>query len=130
MRLPKSWKGFGDSTLFNATVNGQPLAGRSVAIDPFSFPNAMVVHYLINKNDVIKLAQEQQQPTTATTKQQAANNNNNNNGGVMRFILLTPSTSAQQQQIATSSDLVTNTVVFMRQYLGLQIHLSQTHNLL
>ena len=46
MRLPKSWKGIGDSTRFNATVNGQPLSGRSLAIDPFSFPNAMVVHYL------------------------------------------------------------------------------------
>ena len=61
MRLPKSWKGFGDSTLFNATVNGQTLSGRSLAIDPFSFPDAMIVHYLINKNDIIKLAQEQQQ---------------------------------------------------------------------
>jgi hypothetical protein len=73
----------------------------------------MIVHYLINKNDIIKLAQEQQQQqtqqqtTTATTKQQAANNNNNN-GGLMRFILLTPNASAQQQ-IPTSSDLVTNT---------------------
>ncbi|MFZ0221486.1 MAG: hypothetical protein WAM42_07310, partial [Candidatus Nitrosopolaris sp.] len=36
MRLPKSWKGFGDLTQFNATVNGQPLSGRSLAIDPFS----------------------------------------------------------------------------------------------
>ncbi|MFL6325469.1 MAG: hypothetical protein ACJ72C_12020, partial [Nitrososphaeraceae archaeon] len=106
MRLPKSWKGFGDSPRFNATVNGQTLSGRSVAIDPFSFPDAMVVHYLINKNDVIKLAQQQQQQQG---QQQAANNNNNNND-VMRFTLLTPSASAQQQQqIATSSDLVTNT---------------------
>ena len=105
MRLPKSWKGFGDSPRFNATVNGQTLSGRSVAIDPFSFPDAMVVHYLINKNDVIKLAQQQQQQQG---QQQAANNNNNNND-VMRFTLLTPTASAQQQQIATSSDLVTNT---------------------
>src|SRR5919199_6923649 len=36
MRLPKSWKGFGDSPRFNATVNGQTLSGRSLAIDPFS----------------------------------------------------------------------------------------------
>ena len=116
MRLPKSWKGFGDSTRFNATVNGQTLSGRSVAIDPFSFPDAMVVHYLINKNDVIKLAQEQQQQQQRQLQQQqqtaAANNNannNNNNNGLIKFVLLTPSTSAQQQQIATSSDLVTNT---------------------
>jgi hypothetical protein len=103
MRLPKSWKGIGDSTQFNATVNGQPLSGRSLAIDPFSFSDAMVVHYLVNKNDILKLAaQEQQQQTT---KQ---GNNNNNNNEVMRFALLTPGASAQQQ-IATSSDLITNT---------------------
>jgi hypothetical protein len=105
MRLPKSWKGFGDSPRFNATVNGQTLLGRSVAIDPFSFPDVMVVHYLINKNDVIKLAQQEQQ-----MQQQTANSNNSDsNGGLMRFVLLTPNASAGQQQIATSSDLVTNT---------------------
>jgi hypothetical protein len=105
MRLPKSWKGIGDSTQFNATVNGQPLSGRSLAIDPFSFSDAMVVHYLVNKNDILKLAtaQEQQQQTT-----KQGNNNNNNNNEVMRFALLTPGASAQQQ-IATSSDLITNT---------------------
>ena len=72
MRLPKSWKGFGDSPRFNATVNGQTLSGRSLAIDPFSFPDAMVVHYLINKNDVIKLAQQEQ------GQQQGISSNNNN----------------------------------------------------
>lgn len=56
MRLPKAWKGFGDLTQFNATVNGMPLSGRSLAIDPFSFPNDTVVHYLVNKNDIIRIA--------------------------------------------------------------------------
>lgn len=97
MRIPKSWKGIGDSTQFNATVNGQPLSGRSLAIDPFSFSDAMVVHYLVNKNDILKLAAAQEQQ-------------HNNNNGVMKFALLTPSASTQQpQQIATSSDLITNT---------------------
>ena len=125
MRIPKSWKGFGDSTRFNATVNGQPLTGRSLAIDPFSFPNAMVVHYLVNKNDVLNLAQQQQMEQLEKAKQTSNNNNNslganssnssiaqggNNLNDVMRFDLLAPSASAQQQQkISTSSDLVTNT---------------------
>jgi hypothetical protein len=128
MRLPKSWKGFGDSPRFNATVNGQSLSGRSLAIDPFSFPDAMVVHYLINKNDVIKLAQQEQQQQP---QQQVSNNNSNsnnsnrnnnsntinnsssnssgssstsissnnsNNQGVMRFTLLAPSSANAQQQ--------------------------------
>jgi hypothetical protein len=118
MRLPKSWKGFGDSPRFNATVNGQTLSGRSLAIDPFSFPDAMVVHYLINKNDVIKLAQQEQQQVSSNKGGNSTNSNssstisskNSNNQGLMRFALLTPAASStQQQQIATSSDLVTNT---------------------
>src|SRR5919202_675150 len=126
MRLPKSWKGFGDSPRFNATVNGQSLSGRSLAIDPFSFPDAMVVHYLINKNDIVKLAQEQeqqQQQRVSNNNSNGTNNNSNNNSnssitssgnnnqGLMRFTLLTPAaaSSTQQQQITTSSDLVTNT---------------------
>jgi hypothetical protein len=123
MRLPKSWKGIGDSTLFNATVNGQPLSGRSLAIDPFSFSDAMVVHYLVNKNDILKLAQGQVKASNnnnnnstngvSSRSNNSANNNNNNdnNNGVMKFVLLSPSTASgsTQQQIATSSDLVTNT---------------------
>jgi hypothetical protein len=113
MRLPKSWKGFGDSTRFNATVNGQPLSGRSLAIDPFSFPSAMVVHYLVNKNDVLKIAEQEANQTTTNTNSSAPNSSvkTNNSTGAMRFDLITPSASAQQQQqqITTSSDLVTNT---------------------
>jgi hypothetical protein len=126
IRLPKSWKGFGDSPRFNATVNGQTLSGRSLAIDPFSFPDAMVVHYLINKNDVIKLAQEQEQQPQKLSNIRNANSTNNsntsnngtsstsstssnsNNQGLMKFVLLAPGANVQQQ-ITTSSDLVTNT---------------------
>ena len=48
MKLPKSWKGFGDLSQFNARVNGQLLSGRSLAIDPFSFPDDTIVNYLVN----------------------------------------------------------------------------------
>jgi hypothetical protein len=79
MRLPKNWKGLGDNTQFKALVNGQPLSGHSLTLDPFSFPDAMVVHYVVNKNDLIKLAQQ-------------VNNVNNNNKktnatGIMKFSL-------------------------------------------
>lgn len=95
MRLPKSWKGFGNSTQFNATVNGQPLSGRSLAIDPFSFPDAMVVHYLVHKNDIIKLAEK------------ADSNSNSSNAGasLMKFTL---SPLSANTQIHTSSDLASN----------------------
>ena len=113
MRLPKSWKGFGDLTRFNATVNGQRLSGRSLAIDPFSFPNDTVVHYLVNKNDIIKLAQDYNGNHTknvATTTETGAGTGgapkSENTTGLMNFAL-TPFTGVTQ--ISTSSDIPTNT---------------------
>jgi hypothetical protein len=87
IRIPKSWKGLRDNTQFKALVNGQPLSGRSLAIDLFSFPNAMVVHYLINKNDLMKLAQQ------VNDVNNNKNNDNNTRGdktnatGIMKFYL-------------------------------------------
>jgi len=103
MRLPKSWKGFGDLTQFNATVNGQPLSGRSLAIDPFSFPNDTVVHFLVNMNDIINLAQE---INYNPIKSAAAGLTKTNTTGLMNFAL---SPLNATTQIATSSDIATNT---------------------
>lgn len=87
MRLPKSWKGFGDLTQFNATVNGQPLSGRSLAIDPFSFPDAMVVHYLVHKNDIIKLAEEIDSNSSSSSNAAAGSIKKTNAAGLMKFTL-------------------------------------------
>ena len=97
MRLPKSWKGFGDLNQFNATVNGQQLSGRSLAIDPFSFPNDTIVHFLVNKNDIIKIADAFNANHTKKSI---------NTTGLMDFAL-TPFTGITQ--ISTSSDIPTNT---------------------
>jgi hypothetical protein len=94
MRLPKSWKGFGDSTRFNATVNGQPLSGRSLAIDPFSFPDAMVVHYLVQKNDIIKLI-EKVGFNTSSLSNAAAGSVKTNGTGLMKFTLSPLSATTQ-----------------------------------
>ena len=106
MRLPKSWRGIGDLTHFNATVNGQPLSGRSLAIDPFSFPNAMVVHYLVNKNDIINLAEGVDSKNNNSNNVMRGSTTNTNTAGLMKFTLSPPSATTQ---IATSSDLVSNT---------------------
>ena len=89
MRLPKSWKGFGDLTQFNATVNGQPLSlsGGSLAIDPFSFPDAMVVHYLVHKNDIIKLAEEVDSNSSSSSNAAAGSIKKTNAAGLMKFTL-------------------------------------------
>jgi hypothetical protein len=64
IKLPKSLFG---SSIFNATVNGKPISGRTLAIDPFTSPDAIILHYLINKNDVLKIANEWQQNGSTTT---------------------------------------------------------------
>ena len=105
MRLPKSWKGFGDLTQFNATVNGQPLSGRSLAMDPFSFPNDTIVHYLVNKNDIIKIAQVFNANHTKNVAAGGASKSINTTA-LMNFAL-TPFSGITQ--ISTSSDIPTNT---------------------
>ncbi len=104
MRLPKSWKGFGDLSRFNATVNCQPL---SLAIDPFSFPNDTVVHYLVNKNDIMEIVKafNDSHIKNAVTGTGGASKSCNTTG-LMNFAL-TPFTGITQ--ISTSSDIPTNT---------------------
>jgi len=97
MRLPKSWKGFGNLNQFNATVNGQGLSGRSLAIDPFSFPNDTVVHFLVNKNDIINLAQ---QVNYDINNGAAVGITKTNTTGLMKFALSPLNATAQ---ITTSS---------------------------
>jgi hypothetical protein len=55
-KIPKNFSQFSNTTSFNATANGQPVSGRSLAIDPFSSDRALIIHYLLTKNDIIKLA--------------------------------------------------------------------------
>jgi hypothetical protein len=104
IKLPKALFG---SSIFNATVNGQPISGRTLAIDPFTSPNAVILHYLINKNDVIKIANEWQKeqglnttatgPSNSTTAESmqpvslegGGPTNNQNVSGVIEFTLAT-----------------------------------------
>lgn len=90
-RVPKSFNAFSNSTLFNATVNGQLVVGRSLAIDPFTYDKALVIHFLLNKNDIIKLAEN---------NQVVADSNNS-----MKFTLRPVANQSQK----TSADMVTDT---------------------
>jgi len=90
-KIPKKFSQFSNTTSFNATVNGQPVIGRSLAIDPFSSENALIVHYLLTKNDIIKLA---------GMKAVAANSNN-----TMKFTL-TPMMAVAGK---SSTDMITDT---------------------
>jgi hypothetical protein len=110
IKLPKDLFG---SSIFNATVNAQPISGRTLAIDPFTSPDAVILHYLINKNDVIKIANEWQREqglnetaagqnstsTPASVQQVSLGTGNSsdrqNVTGVMKFTLRTEQPGVQ-----------------------------------
>lgn len=56
IQIPKSFKEFADNTSFTAKVNGVPLVGRMLAVDPYSKEDMLILHYLINKNDILDMA--------------------------------------------------------------------------
>jgi hypothetical protein len=56
IKVPKSFAGVGDVTAYDATVNGKPITGRMLAIDPFSSETEQILHFLINKNDILEMA--------------------------------------------------------------------------
>jgi hypothetical protein len=100
---------------FTANVNSQPLVGRALAIDPFSSPNATVVHYLINKNQILEMANTlTNSRVNATTSPANASTSNSNVENVLEpninFISfsLSPHTQGNATQ-STSSDLTTDT---------------------
>ena len=56
VRIPKSLSGIGDITSFAAAVNGNPISGRMITVDPYSSQQDLTLHYLINKNDILRMA--------------------------------------------------------------------------
>lgn len=85
---------FGDSK-FNATVNSDPVPGRTLAVDSFTDQDVVTLHYLINKNRILELAEEwqqqQQQRQTTLSNNEVINgcSSGNNQTGLMTFVLET-----------------------------------------
>ena len=67
VKVPKSLAGIGDSFSFVATVNDNRLSSKMLAIDPYSSEQDLTLHYLINKNDIIKMAGQVPEGTSEMT---------------------------------------------------------------
>ena len=67
IRLPKSFKGLGDVGYFNASANGFPLTGRMLALDPYSFEDALTIHFLLNKIDLVSIGERVPKDTNNMT---------------------------------------------------------------
>ena len=89
IKLPKTFTKFSEANSFKALVNGNPLVGRSIALDPFTEEKNFIVHLLLNKADIIKIAQKL---------------NNNTNDKIMTFNL----SPAEQKLVETTSEVVSD----------------------
>ena len=88
IKIPKTFTKFSETNSFNALVNGNPLIGRSIALDPFTEEKNFIVHLLLNKADIIKIAQKL----------------NNTNDKIMTFNL----SPAEQKLVETTSEVVSD----------------------
>lgn len=91
IKIPKTLTKFSEVNAFDAVVNGNPLVGRSIALDPFTEENNFIIHLLLNKADIIKIAE-------------TINNNTNNNASTMTFSL----SPAEQKIVETTSEVVSD----------------------
>ena len=56
IKIPKSFSEFiGNGSSFNSVANGYPLTGRAIVLDPFTEENNLIIHYLLNKGDIINI---------------------------------------------------------------------------
>ncbi|WP_179368758.1 peptidase [Candidatus Nitrosotenuis sp. DW1] len=56
VRVPKAFKEFTDTTAYDGRVSGVPTVGRMLILDPYSIEGTSILHFLINKEDILKIA--------------------------------------------------------------------------
>jgi hypothetical protein len=95
IKVPKTLTEFSETNAFNALVNGNPLVGRSIALDPFTEENNFIIHLLLNKADIIKIAEKVNNNTTTNTT----------TPDMMTFSL----SPAEQQTVETTPEIVSDT---------------------
>jgi len=98
IKIPKTLTKFSETNAFDAVVNGNPLVGRSIALDPYTEENNFIIHLLLNKADILKIAE---------TINNNTNNkiNTNNSTNTMTFSL----SPAEQKTVETTSEVVSDT---------------------
>ena len=101
VRVPKSLITFLNSTSFVATVNQFQLNGKGVAVDPYSSESEYIVHYLVNKQAIVQLAQDHAQETGSIES------NSNGDNRFMNFSLSINTNVKENRNEITSSQVLT-----------------------
>ncbi len=65
IHIPKSFKEFTNTPTYTATLNGNPIVGRKLIVDPYSLGDTVIAHILLNKNDILSLAKTNPNGTNA-----------------------------------------------------------------
>ncbi len=58
IRLPKSISTIADAATIEGSINGERLAGKNIALDPFSSEEHLTIHYILNKPDILAMSQQ------------------------------------------------------------------------
>ncbi len=56
VHFPNTFKEFSEATTYKASVNGFPVTGRMIIADPYSIEDTLILHYLINKGNILDIA--------------------------------------------------------------------------
>ncbi|MCA9828794.1 MAG: peptidase, partial [Nitrosopumilus sp.] len=56
IHFPNSFKSFTKSPSYDASVNGISLVGRELIADPYSMDGTLILHYLLSKDKILKVA--------------------------------------------------------------------------
>jgi len=56
IHIPKSFKEFTNTPTYVASMNGNPITGRRLIVDPYSLGDTVIAHILLNKIDIENLA--------------------------------------------------------------------------
>jgi predicted secreted protein with PEFG-CTERM motif len=56
VHIPKSFKEFTSTPTYVASVNGDPITGRRLIVDPYSLGDTIIAHILLNKIDIQNFA--------------------------------------------------------------------------
>jgi hypothetical protein len=60
LRIPKSFKEFATANMFAVSMNGNPISDKKIVADPYSINGTLIVHILLNKNDIANFANSSQ----------------------------------------------------------------------
>lgn len=113
VKIPKSMAGIGDSVSFQAKVNDIPVTGSQIVVDPYSSQSEVILHYLLNKPQILSVAGQVPDGTekmtfdltpTSAAEPETTTEMSTDTGGIQVALQWTPNPlDAEQESIVTTT---------------------------